>query len=108
MQAYQAALARVIKKKKSSAGSAHVVDLGTGSGLLAVMAAKAGADTVVACDLHGSLCNTARKVRCSILWDRPESFPSMLHDSMLPMDGSATEYPMYGYIRSVLNLQCYA
>lgn len=62
VQAYQAALARVIRKKKRSAGSAHVVDLGTGSGLLATMAAKAGADSVVACDLHAGLCNTARQV----------------------------------------------
>ncbi len=45
-----------------SAGDAHVVDLGTGSGLLALMAATAGADTVVACDLHESLCNVARQV----------------------------------------------
>ena len=61
-QAYQAAIARVIKKKKASAGDAHVVDVGTGSGLLAMMAATAGADTVVACDLHQSLCEVARQV----------------------------------------------
>lgn len=63
VQAYQAAITRVIKKKKASAGSAHVLDLGTGSGILAVMAAQAGADSVVACDLHDSLCNIARQVR---------------------------------------------
>ncbi len=62
VQAYGAAIARVIKKKKGSAGGAHVVDLGTGSGLLAMMAATAGADSVVACDLHESLCNVARQV----------------------------------------------
>ena len=39
-----------------------MVDLGTGSGLLAIMAGTAGADSVVACDLHESLCNTARQV----------------------------------------------
>lgn len=62
-QAYQAAIARVVQKKKAAAGSAHVVDLGTGSGVLAVMAAKAGADSVVACDIQESLCATARQVR---------------------------------------------
>ena len=62
VQAYQAAIARVVQKKKASAGSAHVLDLGTGSGVLAVMAAKAGADTVVACDIHDSLCGVARQV----------------------------------------------
>ena len=61
-QAYQAAIARVVQKKKASAGSAHVVDLGTGCGVLAVMAAKAGADSVVACDIHESLCASARQV----------------------------------------------
>ena len=54
----------MVQKKKSSAGSAHVLDLGTGSGVLAVMAAKAGADSVVACDIHESLCATARQVKC--------------------------------------------
>ncbi|KAL3131069.1 hypothetical protein ABBQ38_000384 [Trebouxia sp. C0009 RCD-2024] len=64
-EAYQTAIARVVQKKKASAGSAHVLDLGTGSGLLAVMAAKAGADSVVACDIHDSLCGVARQVVAS-------------------------------------------
>ena len=64
-QAYQAAIARVVQKKKASSGAAHVLDLGTGSGVLAVMAAKAGADSVVACDLHDSLCSMARQVHFS-------------------------------------------
>ena len=34
-----------------------------GSGLLAVLAARAGADTVVACDLHEPLAAVARRVR---------------------------------------------
>lgn len=71
VQAYQAAIARVVQKKKSSAGSAHVLDLGSGSGVLAVMAAKAGADSVVASDIHGSLCGVARQVRLTC-----DSFPS--------------------------------
>lgn len=63
LQAYGAAIARVVQKKKVSAGSAHVLDLGTGCGVLAVMAARAGADSVVACDIHDSLCGVARQVR---------------------------------------------
>ena len=52
----------MISRKKATAGAAHVVDLGTGCGLLAVMAATAGADSVVACDLHEGLTNIARQV----------------------------------------------
>ena len=62
LQAFQKAIARVVKKIKASAGAAHVVDLGTGSGLLAMMAATAGAASVVACDIHDSLCSVARQV----------------------------------------------
>ena len=43
----------------STAGALHC----TGSGLLAVLAARAGADTVVACDLHEPLAAVARRVR---------------------------------------------
>ncbi len=35
--------------------------MGTGAGALALMAARAGANSVVACDLHESLCDVARK-----------------------------------------------
>lgn len=62
-QAYQAAIAKAVKKKKTAGEGAHVIDMGTGAGLLAMMAAKAGADSVVACDLHGTMCSVARKVR---------------------------------------------
>ena len=62
LQAYAAAIARVIKKKKAAAGCAHVIDMGTGAGAFALMAARAGADSVVACDLHETMCNVARKV----------------------------------------------
>ena len=37
-----------------------------GSGLLAVLAAGAGADTVVACDLHEPLAAVARRVRLDV------------------------------------------
>lgn len=59
----------MVQKKKASAGAAHVVDLGTGSGVLAVMAAEAGADSVVACDIHDSLCTVARQVHCYTLFN---------------------------------------
>lgn len=39
----------------------HVLDLGTGSGLLAMMAAQAGADSVVAVDIHEAVATVARR-----------------------------------------------
>jgi predicted nicotinamide N-methyase len=35
---------------------AHVLDIGTGTGLLSLMAAKSGADTVVACEVMYRCC----------------------------------------------------
>lgn len=41
-----------------------MLDMGCGSGLLAMLAARAGADSVVAADLCEPVCDVARKV-CS-------------------------------------------
>ena len=41
----------------------HALDMGCGTGLLAALAARAGAASVVACDLHEPLCAIARRVR---------------------------------------------
>ncbi|KAK9815442.1 hypothetical protein WJX72_003717 [[Myrmecia] bisecta] len=60
-KAYLAAIERAVNRRKAEDGEAHVLDLGCGTGLFAMMAAKAGADSVVACDLHESLCHVARK-----------------------------------------------
>lgn len=39
-----------------------VLDIGTGTGILAVMAARAGASHVYACEVNGVLCDIARDV----------------------------------------------
>lgn len=54
--AYQKALEQVVKP------DSKVLDIGTGSGLLAMMAAKAGAQQVIACEMHQKLAETAVKV----------------------------------------------
>ena len=59
--AYERAISRAVQRRKEQDGEAHVLDIGTGSGLLAMLAARAGATTVVGCDLHASICDVARK-----------------------------------------------
>lgn len=46
---------------KEEAGEVHALDMGCGAGLLAALAARAGATSVVAADLHEPLCAVARK-----------------------------------------------
>lgn len=39
-----------------------VLDIGTGTGILAVMSARAGASHVFACEVNGVLCDVAKEV----------------------------------------------
>lgn len=55
-EAFANAIARVVKP------GATVLDIGTGAGLLAMMAARAGATCVVACETHPALAETAREI----------------------------------------------
>jgi protein arginine N-methyltransferase 7 len=48
---YYAALAEAIKMKRELGEPVNVLDIGTGTGLLSMMAAKLGADTVTACEV---------------------------------------------------------
>lgn len=54
------AFQRAIEKAVSP--SSHVLEIGTGSALLAMMAAKAGAAEVIACERSGGLADLARQV----------------------------------------------
>jgi predicted RNA methylase len=53
---YQRAISAAVTK------GCTVVDIGAGTGLLSIMAAKAGAGHVVAIEMNGALCNVAAKV----------------------------------------------
>lgn len=55
-QAYDAALRRAVKP------GMRVLEIGTGSGLLAMMAARAGAAEVVTCEVNPILAQTAREI----------------------------------------------
>jgi predicted nicotinamide N-methyase len=58
--ARNAAFARAIGR--AVVPGATVLDIGTGSGLLAMMAARAGAGRVVACEAHSAIAETAREI----------------------------------------------
>lgn len=78
VQAYAGAISRAVARKKAEDGEAHVLDVGSGSGLLAVLAAKAGVSSVVTCELHEGLAAAARRVSSAsmILSENPRKHPS--------------------------------
>lgn len=50
-QLYYKALKKEITRLHKANKKVHVLDIGTGTGLLAMMAAKCGADSVYACEV---------------------------------------------------------
>jgi protein arginine N-methyltransferase 7 len=54
---YEQALKKAIKKMRAAGKKVHVLDIGTGTGLLAMLAARAGADTIVACEVNVQILN---------------------------------------------------
>lgn len=57
--AFEAAIRRAVAKR---GGQAQVLDIGAGSGLLAMMAARAGAERVVSCEIVPVVAETARAI----------------------------------------------
>ena len=54
-------LKKVIAKMKSENKRVHVLDIGTGTGLLSMMAVHAGADRVTACEAFQPMIRVAKK-----------------------------------------------
>jgi type III protein arginine methyltransferase len=59
---YAKGLKEAIERIKSSGKSANVLDIGTGSGLLAMLAARYGADSVVTIEAYSPVSEIARKI----------------------------------------------
>ena len=62
VQAFKGAIERAVRTRKRQDREVHVLDMGCGTGFLSCCAAEAGADTVLACDLHTPMCNLTRQV----------------------------------------------
>nr|CAH7724015.1 unnamed protein product [Callosobruchus chinensis] len=61
-QLYEAALKSAIKTMHSKGKTANVLDIGTGTGLLSMMAVRNGADTVTACEAFKPMSHCALKL----------------------------------------------
>ncbi|GFY67684.1 protein arginine N-methyltransferase 7 [Trichonephila inaurata madagascariensis] len=59
---YHAALKKAIKSMREQGRAVKVLDIGTGTGLLSMMAANAGADSVVACEMFRPVAKCAEDV----------------------------------------------
>eukprot|EP00090_Calanus_glacialis_P010298 TRINITY_DN18678_c0_g1_i1.p1 TRINITY_DN18678_c0_g1~~TRINITY_DN18678_c0_g1_i1.p1 ORF type:complete len:702 (-),score=219.83 TRINITY_DN18678_c0_g1_i1:21-2126(-) len=61
-QLYYAGLRAAIRQRREAGLAVHVLDIGTGTGLLSMMAATEGADSIVACEEFGPMADCAAKV----------------------------------------------
>ncbi|BFG05806.1 protein arginine N-methyltransferase 7 [Drosophila madeirensis] len=61
-QKYFAALRKTIKGMHAAGREVHVLDIGTGTGILSMMALKAGADSVTACEAFLPMANCAANI----------------------------------------------
>ncbi|GBP58490.1 Protein arginine N-methyltransferase 7 [Eumeta japonica] len=59
---YQRALQLAIQKMHEMGKKANVLDIGTGTGLLSIMAARCGADSIVACEAFKPMAECAAKI----------------------------------------------
>ncbi|KAH8402142.1 hypothetical protein KR009_010012 [Drosophila setifemur] len=61
-QKYFAALRKTIGEMRAAGKEVHVLDIGTGTGILSMMALEAGADSVTACEAFLPMANCAEKI----------------------------------------------
>ncbi|KAI3383491.1 hypothetical protein SNEBB_007492 [Seison nebaliae] len=59
---YESAIQEAVRHVKSRQNEVNVLDIGTGSGLLSIIAAKAGASLIIACERQPTVCKAAKKM----------------------------------------------
>ncbi|CAJ0583122.1 unnamed protein product, partial [Mesorhabditis spiculigera] len=80
--AYQKAIEKVVTEMKDTGKEVHVLDIGTGTGLLAMMAARAGADRVIGLEENELMIPFAeRLVDANDLNDKVEVFHADLNET---------------------------
>jgi type II protein arginine methyltransferase len=73
--------------RKAVRNTTHVLDIGTGTGLLSMMAAKAGAASVTACELHTLMFTVAQQVvALNKLSDKIKIINKHSHDLLIGED----------------------
>jgi protein arginine N-methyltransferase 7 len=84
---YYAGLKKVIGKLKADGKRVNVLDIGTGTGLLSMMAVRCGADTVTACEAFAPMVSVAAKcIEANGMRDRITIIPKRSTDIVLGVD----------------------
>uniref|UniRef100_A0A915E3G7 Protein arginine N-methyltransferase n=1 Tax=Ditylenchus dipsaci TaxID=166011 RepID=A0A915E3G7_9BILA len=79
---YKQALISVIRQQHAISQPANVVDIGTGSGLLSLLAAQAGADTITAVEMFTPMADIAERIFKS----------SQYEDKIMLIKGKSTDF----------------
>ncbi|KAL5292280.1 PRMT7.2 family protein [Megaselia abdita] len=86
-QKYYAALKKEIAKLHADGKEAHVLDIGTGTGILSMMAVKSGADSVTACEAFMPMAICAEKImKENKMWDKIKLIKKRSTDIILGED----------------------
>ncbi|KAL1517658.1 hypothetical protein ABEB36_001395 [Hypothenemus hampei] len=91
-QLYERALKIAIETMHSRGKPANVLDIGTGTGLLSMMAVRNGADKVIACEAFLPMSRCAKKILdLNGLQDRVKIIPKRSTDLRVGVDGDLNE-----------------
>lgn len=89
---YYKALAEAIQIKRGLGEPVNVLDIGTGTGLLSMMAARLGADTVTACEAFEPMAKCAREIiQQNGFGDKIRLIPKRSTDIIVGRDGDMPE-----------------